>query len=87
MRGWGRKIAVGVIRVYQGATATRLPACRFTPSCSHYGVEAIEVHGVFRGSWLTLRRIGRCRPRGGFGYDPVPEPRVTSNYAALAEEG
>jgi putative membrane protein insertion efficiency factor len=48
--------------------------CRFTPSCSSYALEALEVHGTLRGIWLTLRRFIRCRPFGPSGYDPVPEP-------------
>lgn len=46
--------------------------CRFVPSCSEYGLEAVRVHGVVRGGWLTLRRLCRCHPFGGSGYDPVP---------------
>jgi putative membrane protein insertion efficiency factor len=46
--------------------------CRFEPSCSAYALEAIEKHGAFKGWWLTLKRIFRCRPGGGQGYDPVP---------------
>ena len=49
--------------------------CRFLPTCSEYALEALERHGAFRGSWLTVRRLLRCRPGGGHGYDPVPEPR------------
>ena len=47
--------------------------CRFEPSCSAYALQALRVHGAFRGSWLTIQRIGRCHPWGGSGYDPVPE--------------
>jgi putative membrane protein insertion efficiency factor len=48
--------------------------CRFTPSCSAYFLEAVETHGVLRGGWMGLKRIGRCHPWGGFGHDPVPPP-------------
>lgn len=61
------------IRVYQGIRAGRPSPCRFVPSCSAYGVEALELHGAARGTWLTLRRLSRCRPWGGSGHDPVPD--------------
>jgi len=48
------------------------PACRFTPTCSQYAQEAIKKYGPFRGGWLALKRILRCHPFGGSGYDPVP---------------
>ena len=47
--------------------------CRFSPSCSQYTMDALRLHGAFRGSWLAAKRIGRCHPWGGSGYDPVPE--------------
>ena len=47
--------------------------CRFQPSCSKYALEALREHGAFRGGWLTIKRIGRCHPWGGSGYDPVPK--------------
>ena len=62
-----------LIRAYQTAISPMLPAaCRYTPSCSAYAAEAIERHGARRGSWLALRRLGRCHPWGGTGHDPVP---------------
>ncbi|MBQ4299017.1 MAG: membrane protein insertion efficiency factor YidD [Bacteroidales bacterium] len=48
------------------------PSCRFTPTCSQYALEALRKHGLFKGGWLALRRILRCHPWGGSGYDPVP---------------
>jgi putative membrane protein insertion efficiency factor len=62
-----------LIRGYQRVSAGRLPRCRFFPSCSHYAREAIDAHGAVSGSWLALRRLGRCHPLGGQGFDPVPE--------------
>ena len=50
------------------------PACRFEPSCSSYALEAVDRHGAAKGSWLALRRFGRCHPWGGSGYDSVPDP-------------
>lgn len=48
------------------------PSCRFTPTCSQYGLQAFKRYGVFKGFWLTLKRLARCHPWGGRGYDPVP---------------
>ena len=66
-------VLIGLIRLYQ-ATLSGLfrSACRFEPSCSRYAETAIRHHGTLRGSWLTIRRLARCRPGGGLGYDPVP---------------
>ncbi|PST82157.1 membrane protein insertion efficiency factor YidD [Pedobacter yulinensis] len=62
-----------LIRLYQYLISPLLGAnCRYTPTCSQYGIEAIRKHGPFRGGWLTLKRIGRCHPWGGHGHDPVP---------------
>ncbi|MFT3703224.1 MAG: membrane protein insertion efficiency factor YidD [Agriterribacter sp.] len=64
---------IGLIKLYQLIISPILgPKCRFTPSCSQYGIEALKKHGVFKGLWLTARRIARCHPWGGHGYDPVP---------------
>jgi putative membrane protein insertion efficiency factor len=66
---------VRTINLYQRLSVHRPSPCRYVPSCSTYAVEAIETHGAFRGGWLALRRIARCQPWGGHGYDPVPEHR------------
>jgi uncharacterized protein len=62
----------GLIRVYQHVRVGRPSPCRFFPTCSEYALEAIEVHGAFRGSWLAIRRLGRCHPWGRHGIDLVP---------------
>lgn len=68
-----RRVAIGLIGWYQRAVSPYTPgACRYTPTCSHYAQESIGKHGVGRGVWLTVRRLARCRPLGGHGYDPVP---------------
>ena len=73
----GRLLAwplLGLVALYRVAISPWLGAnCRFEPSCSAYAMEALRVHGAFRGTWLTAKRIGRCHPWGGSGYDPVPE--------------
>lgn len=68
-------IAIKLVRMYQlcispftGGRAV----CRFTPTCSEYTAQAIKKYGAIRGTWLGIKRISRCRPHGGFGYDPVP---------------
>jgi len=60
------------INLYQRLTAHRPSPCRYIPSCSEYAREAVETHGAARGSWLAARRLSRCHPLGGFGFDPVP---------------
>ena len=64
--------ALRLIRLYQLTISPYLPAmCRFEPSCSQYTADAVERYGIGRGSWLGFKRILRCRPMGGQGYDPV----------------
>ena len=67
------RAALSFIRLYQLARIGRVSPCRFTPTCSHYAMEAVERHGARRGLGLTTRRLARCRPGGPSGYDPVPE--------------
>ena len=75
-----RRIAIAPIRFYQRFISPALPpACRYLPTCSAYAVEAIAVHGVVRGGWLALKRLARCHPWGGSGYDPVPPPARRSS--------
>jgi putative membrane protein insertion efficiency factor len=62
-----------LVRFYQGAISPFTPAaCRFEPTCSHYTVEALQKHGLFKGGWLAIKRIVSCHPWGKSGYDPVP---------------
>lgn len=68
-----QKIAIFILRMYQVVLSPFLMnSCRFTPTCSQYGVEAVTKHGSLKGIWLTFRRILKCHPWGGSGYDPVP---------------
>jgi uncharacterized protein len=68
-----RKVLIALIRFYRAGISPLLPpACRFHPTCSAYGMEAIEKHGALRGTWLTVKRILRCNPFCRGGYDPVP---------------
>lgn len=71
--GFVTSALVGLVRFYQLARVGHVSPCRFTPTCSEYAVEALEHHGVRRGLSLTARRLGRCRPGGPSGYDPIPE--------------
>jgi uncharacterized protein len=62
-----------LIRAYQLLLSPLIgPSCRFYPSCSQYGIEAIDTHGALRGAWLTIKRISRCHPWHEGGFDPVP---------------
>ena len=75
-----RTLCVLPIRVYKYCISPLLPpACRFYPTCSDYAREAILTHGVVRGGYLALRRLARCHPLGGHGYDPVPPPAHLSD--------
>lgn len=62
-----------LIKLYQWIISPWLgPKCRYTPTCSHYAEQALKKHGVIKGMWMAIKRVGRCHPWGGSGYDPVP---------------
>jgi putative membrane protein insertion efficiency factor len=71
-------LLTGAIRAYQHLMAWSPPRCRFAPTCSQYALEAVTTHGAVRGSWLAVRRIGRCHPWHPGGLDPVPPANVRS---------
>jgi putative membrane protein insertion efficiency factor len=72
-----------LVRIYQLFISPLFPAsCRYTPTCSSYMIEAIQVWGPIKGTFLGLKRISKCHPRGGFGYDPVPKPDSADSNAA-----
>ncbi|WP_270572833.1 membrane protein insertion efficiency factor YidD [Bilophila wadsworthia] len=76
-----RRLAVLPIRLYQWTLSPVLPpSCRYHPTCSAYAIEAVLTHGIFKGSWLALRRILRCHPWSSGGYDPVP-PSHSSSFS------
>ena len=75
--GW---FFIGLIRLYQLILSPILgPRCRFQPTCSSYAIDAIKIHGGLKGSWLAIKRIARCHPWGGHGYDPVPVSSVAED--------
>jgi putative membrane protein insertion efficiency factor len=68
-------LLIALVRVYRRVLSPlKPPICRFTPTCSTYAIEALSRHGAWRGTWLSARRVCRCHPWGGHGYDPVPPP-------------
>jgi putative membrane protein insertion efficiency factor len=78
------RILIGVVRIYQLAISPWTPpACRFTPTCSAYAIDALREHGAVRGLWLSLRRIVRCHPWGGYGYDPVPDRKPATEVTEV----
>lgn len=66
------RLALGLLALYRATAVLRTPRCRFLPTCSGYAVEAVRVHGAIKGTWLAVRRIGRCHPWNLGGFDPVP---------------
>ena len=70
---WLTLLLIALIRFYRRFISPYTPpSCRYTPTCSQYAIEALRKHGPFKGLWLAVRRILRCHPWGGHGYDPVP---------------
>ena len=65
-------LGIGLIRLYRIVFAWMPSSCRYDPSCSHYTEQAIQKYGLIKGTWLGAKRIVRCQPWGGSGYDPVP---------------
>jgi putative membrane protein insertion efficiency factor len=74
LRNWPRIALLALIRAYQKVVSPALPegTCRFYPSCSHYGYQAVYKYGIFKGSWMATWRVLRCNPFNPGGYDPVP---------------
>ncbi|MCP9201444.1 membrane protein insertion efficiency factor YidD [Gramella sp. GC03-9] len=73
LKRWLSNILTALVLFYRRFISPLTPAsCRYHPTCSAYMIEAIDLHGPFKGLWLGLKRIGRCHPWGGSGYDPVP---------------
>lgn len=80
------RVLMLLISAYRSFVSPLLgPTCRFEPSCSAYSLEALRVHGALRGTWLTVRRIGRCHPFHPGGYDPVPPPQGTPEKYEIPE--
>lgn len=74
-----KRLAIWLIRAYQISISRFTPSsCRFVPTCSQYGLEAIDRFGILQGGWLTAKRIARCNPFNPGGYDPVPVPESNS---------
>ena len=70
-----------LIKGYQNFISPLLPSsCRYTPTCSHYAVEALQKHGLLKGGWLAAKRIASCNPWGGSGNDPVPPKKGNSEF-------
>ncbi len=78
--GWVGRRAMGAIGLYQAARSGRPTGCRYVPTCSEYATEAIREHGAARGSLMAAKRILRCTPWGGHGFDPVPAGRTSCTH-------
>ncbi len=77
-----KKTMILLIRFYQKCISPLMPnVCRYRPTCSQYFIEALQIHGVVKGSYLGIRRILRCHPWGGSGFDPVPSKEKTDKMS------
>ena len=84
----GRMLLVGLVRAYQLVISPWLPqSCRYYPSCSSYAIQALQTHGAIRGTWLAVRRLGRCHPWSPGGVDHVPPARTANAERARTEQG
>lgn len=80
-----RGAAIGAIQAYRYVLSPWLgPRCRYQPTCSAYALDAVRRDGALRGGWLALKRIVRCHPWGGFGYDPLPEPAANERHPRVS---
>jgi len=80
------RFLIGAVRGYQRFISPLFgPTCRFTPSCSAYALQAVQVHGAARGTWLAIRRIGRCHPFNPGGHDPVPPARQAARVTQTTQ--
>lgn len=70
-----KHLMIFLIRIYKNIPTDMHNACRFTPTCSEYAIEAYQKHGFFYGTYLTIKRLLKCAPFGSYGYDPVPNRR------------
>jgi uncharacterized protein len=82
-------IMIGLVKIYQYIISPLMPAnCRYQPTCSAYAIEALKLHGPIKGGLLTLKRLGRCHPFAGFGFDPVPaRAKETHSSCCLPASG
>jgi len=82
------RLLAGLVRVYQLSLSSVTPAsCRYLPTCSEYAREALQAHGAGKGAWLALKRLARCHPWGGSGYDPVPAADGGAAHEHLPDRG
>jgi hypothetical protein len=79
MSSFAARALLRAVNLYQRLTVHRPSPCRFVPSCSAYAEEAVATHGAARGAWLAARRLARCHPFGGHGFDPVPARRAPAD--------